>query len=118
MDKDLKPCALKRAEKYITPNKAIMIDIHSIEDMSSIIEELVAMINTRATDFRAVNVDEGQKVIFSIKQNGDEQTVNLHFDPPLCGEVEFEKLSTIEKYLQNTAGEIANYVMNAMEDRQ
>lgn len=59
-----------------------------------------------------------QKVTFSIKQDGDMQTVNLHFDPPLCGEVEFKKLSTVEKYLQNTAGEIANYVMNAMENRK
>lgn len=56
-----------------------------------------------------------QKVVFSIKRQDDaKQTVSIEFDPPLEGAENFDKLSTEEKELQNTAAVVANRVMDAL----
>ena len=111
MDKDLKPCALKRAEKYITPNKAIMIDIHSIEDMSSIIEELVAMINTRATDCREVddcikaspaeNYDDLKKQFYALKTIVNCKSKELSFYKDKDYKLSEDRLRELEASLES-----------------
>lgn len=51
-----------------------------------------------------------QKIIISIEDKGDKQTVSMLFVPSLSTKEEFEKLRPKEKLLENRAAMIGKYV--------
>ena len=56
-----------------------------------------------------------QKVIFSLSMEGGEVTVSLDFKPGLVGDNLYRELSQEDKYLHNTAGKVACFVMEALK---
>lgn len=68
--------------------------------------------------FEDDEVSASQQVIFTITEiedeNGQADHIKLAFEPPIAGEVEFEKLPENMQRFQNLAAKVANHVFEKM----